>query len=269
MAGLQTSVRYASDGTSAVWHVPFPFASPADVGVKLIAADGRERRLTQGTDYVVSGGSVMCVVPAGCSIVIWLDAPVEAALTAARAAALANAGMAGTSAAMMGAAMTTIAGTAGMTAGTTADTALVETLTRLAESLETRTQRQADAEGEARERLTAEAEENGVSLSFEVCNTSERAGKEVVQVYVRACAPVVYRPARELKAFEKIFVKGGGCEKVSLSLGRRAFAHWSAAEDGWRVSDGAYEILVGASSEDIRLVRKVWIKQGRFSLFPL
>ena len=117
--------------------------------------------------------------------------------------------------------------------------------------------------------LTAEAEENGVSLSFEVCNTSERAGKEVVQVYVRACAPVVYRPARELKAFEKIFVKGGGCEKVSLSLGRRAFAHWSAAEDGWRVSDGAYEILVGASSEDIRLVRKVWIKGGRFSLFPL
>lgn len=117
--------------------------------------------------------------------------------------------------------------------------------------------------------LTAEAEENGVSLSFEVCNTSERAGKEVAQVYVRACAPVVYRPARELKAFEKIFVKGGGCEKVSLSLGRRAFAHWSAAEDGWRVSDGAYEILVGASSEDIRLVRKVWIKGGRFSLFPL
>lgn len=174
MAGLQTSVRYASDGTSAVWHVPFPFASPADVGVKRIAADGRERRLTQGTDYVVSGGSVMCVVPAGESIVIWLDAPVEAALTAARAAALTSGGtasltsggMAGTAATMTATGMTgttgamTATGMTGMTgaAATGTDTALVETLTRLAESLETQTRRQEEAEAETRTRLAGEAE---------------------------------------------------------------------------------------------------------------
>ncbi len=117
--------------------------------------------------------------------------------------------------------------------------------------------------------LTAEAGEEGVSLSFDVCNTSGRAGKEVVQVYVRACTPVVYRPARELKAFEKLFVEGGGRQKVSFTLGRRAFAHWSAAEDGWCISDGVYEILVGASSEDIRLTLKVRAERGSFTLLPL
>ena len=89
------------------------------------------------------------------------------------------------------------------------------------------------------------------------------------QLPVRACAPVVYRPARELKAFEKLSVEGGGRQNVSFTLGRRAFAHWSAAEDGWRVSDGVYEILVGASSEDIRLTLKVRAESGVFTLLPL
>lgn len=117
--------------------------------------------------------------------------------------------------------------------------------------------------------FTAEADEDGVSILLDVCNTSDRAGKEVVEVYVRECAPVVYRPDRELKAFDKVFVEGGGSRQVAFRLGRRAFAHWSAAEDGWRVSDGVYEILIGASSEDIRLIRKVRVEDGNFSLMPL
>ena len=102
-----------------------------------------------------------------------------------------------------------------------------------------------------------------------MCNTSDRAGKEVVEVYVRECSPVVYRPDRELKSFDKVSVEGGGSRQVAFRLGRRAFAHWSAAEDGWRVSDGVYEILIGASSEDIRLIRKVRVEDGNFSLMPL
>ena len=117
--------------------------------------------------------------------------------------------------------------------------------------------------------FTAEAEEDGVSILLDVCNTSDRAGKEVVEVYVRECSPVVYRPDRELKSFDKVSVEGGGSRQVAFRLGRRAFAHWSAAEDGWRVSDGVYEILIGASSEDIRLIRKVRVKDGNFSLMPL
>lgn len=89
MAGLQTSVRYASDGTAAVWHIPFPFRTAADVGVKLIAADGLEQPLSYGKDYVINGNAVMCVVPAGYSIALWLCAPLDDVLSASRTAALA------------------------------------------------------------------------------------------------------------------------------------------------------------------------------------
>ena len=90
MAAIQTSVRYASDGTTAVWPVPFPFGGAGDIGVKIAAADGRERRLVAGTDYVLSGSCVMAVVPAGESLIIWLESPVDAALEAARRRAAAG-----------------------------------------------------------------------------------------------------------------------------------------------------------------------------------
>ena len=89
MAGLQTSVRYASDGSAAVWHIPFPFRTAADVGVKLIDDGNLEKTLTCGKEYVINGNSVMCVVPAGCSIVLWLCAPLDEVLSASRTAALA------------------------------------------------------------------------------------------------------------------------------------------------------------------------------------
>lgn len=151
MAGLQTSVRYVSDGTSAVWHVPFPFASAADVGVKLIASDGQERRLSQGADYVINGSAVMCVVPAGCSISLWLDAPIDAALAASRSAAVrqdtANGGM-----------PSVMPAVAPSYPASAQDAALAQTLARLADSLDAQAQRQAKAENEARERLAGEAD---------------------------------------------------------------------------------------------------------------
>lgn len=145
MAGLQTSVRYASDGTSAVWHVPFPFASPADVGVKLIAADGQERRLSQGADYVINGSAVMCVVPSGCSIAIWLDAPIDAALAASRSAAMRQ------DTEMGGMPLV-------MPTASAQDAALAQTLARIADSLDAQAQRQKAAEDDARARLAAEAD---------------------------------------------------------------------------------------------------------------
>lgn len=149
MAGLQTSVRYMSDGTSAVWHVPFPYASPTDVGVKQIAADGMEKTLTQGTDYVLNGSAVMCVVPAGCSICIWLNASIDSAMTAVRTAMLAPQTMAAAPA----------VSTYDMTQATqAADTELAQALARIADSLDAQAQRQAEAEAAAQARLSAEAD---------------------------------------------------------------------------------------------------------------
>ena len=114
--------------------------------------------------------------------------------------------------------------------------------------------------------LKLEGKGSALKVTYEVENTSEIDGKEISQVYVRECAPLVYRPYKELKGFSKDKVKAGKRVKVSLTLDSRAFAHWSTAFDRWTVTDGVYEILVGASSEDIRLRAKIKIKNGEIEV---
>lgn len=89
---------------------------------------------------------------------------------------------------------------------------------------------------------------------------------ETAQVYVHPCAPLVYRPDRELKHFAKRGVAAGEKIIVDLTLPLGSFAHWSASQDRWEVSDGVYEILVGASCEDIRLRAKIRVQKGRVSV---
>ena len=105
--------------------------------------------------------------------------------------------------------------------------------------------------------LKIEQGKDFVKVCFEVENTSSVSGKEIAQVYVRECAPFVYRPFKELKGFGKKAIGAGKKEKFCIELPMRAFAHWSAATDRWEVTEGDYEILVGSSSSDIRLRAKV------------
>lgn len=110
--------------------------------------------------------------------------------------------------------------------------------------------------------LSLTVEGSSLKVRFFVENESAHAGKEVVQVYVRECAPLVYRPDKELKAFAKPFVSAYGSAEVELALKLRDFAHWSVAEDKWTADDGVYEILIAASAEDIRLSAKVKLEDG-------
>lgn len=82
-------------------------------------------------------------------------------------------------------------------------------------------------------------------------------------VSVRECAPLVYRPKKELKAYAKTYVAAGCSAQETHTLGKRAFAHWSAANDAWEVTDGVYEIMVGASVSDIRLSAKIRVEGGK------
>ena len=69
----------------------------------------------------------------------------------------------------------------------------------------------------------------------------------------------VYRPYKELKAFKKVFVKARNKTRVEITLDRSAFAYYSVAKDCWTVHGGIFEILVGASSENILLKNKILI----------
>ena len=111
--------------------------------------------------------------------------------------------------------------------------------------------------------LNAKTDGERVTIRFEIKNEGTCAGKEVAQVYIRPCMPMVYRPVKELKGFVKTEVKAGGSKRAEVVLEKSAFAYWSTAKDCWTADDGVYEILVGASAQDIRLCAKVRIADGK------
>ena len=92
--------------------------------------------------------------------------------------------------------------------------------------------------------------------TFKVTNTGNVAGAEVAQMYIRDLTPVIFKADKELKGFAKIFLSPGESRSVELPFDDRTFAFYNAAHGGWQRSDGEYEILIGASSRDIRLSAK-------------
>ncbi|MFL6337295.1 MAG: glycoside hydrolase family 3 C-terminal domain-containing protein [Pyrinomonadaceae bacterium] len=100
-----------------------------------------------------------------------------------------------------------------------------------------------------------------VTVEFEVRNTGRRDGAEVVQIYVRDEASSLPRPLKELKGFRRIFLKAGEMQRVSLRLSAGAFSFYDPARGGWVLEAGDFDIMVGASSRDIRLQRRVRLAQ--------
>lgn len=102
--------------------------------------------------------------------------------------------------------------------------------------------------------ICAETEENnGLNLKVSVMieNTGKLAGKEVVQLYISPVDPTVERPVLELKAFDKIELKAGEKKKAEFVLDESAFAYWDTDRHTFVAPAGKYEILAGASSENI------------------
>jgi beta-glucosidase len=98
---------------------------------------------------------------------------------------------------------------------------------------------------------------DGLTVSVAVTNTGKMAGKEVVQVYVRDHESRLVRPPKELKGFAKVELQPGETKTVSVPLDFRAFAYYDPAYRQWITEDGEYDILIGASSIDIRCTKTV------------
>ncbi|WP_328474255.1 glycoside hydrolase family 3 C-terminal domain-containing protein [Actinoplanes sp. NBC_00393] len=90
-------------------------------------------------------------------------------------------------------------------------------------------------------------------ISCDVTNTGERAGQEVVQLYVGLDEAAPTRPRSVLRGFRKITIEAGETRPVSLPLTSRDLAIWDVRHQRWNVDPGTYLIRVGASSRDIRL----------------
>ena len=100
----------------------------------------------------------------------------------------------------------------------------------------------------SRKRIT---DQESLTATVRVTNTGKRAGKSVVQLYVGDCESSVFRPVRELKGFEKIFLEPGESKDVSFTLDKRSFAYWNTKIHDWHVESGEFRIEIGHSSRDI------------------
>lgn len=101
--------------------------------------------------------------------------------------------------------------------------------------------------------LTVEKAGDGFDVSFTVKNTGKMAAAEAAQVYVAAMASSVMRPAKELKGFDKHLIDAGKSVRYCVHLGPDAFSYYDTASHAWKLESGEYQIVVGASSADLRL----------------
>ncbi|MET7681578.1 glycoside hydrolase family 3 C-terminal domain-containing protein [Streptomyces sp. NPDC005423] len=101
--------------------------------------------------------------------------------------------------------------------------------------------------------LAVRVEDAAVRVSYTVTNTGDATADEVAQLYTRAAEPSLPRPRRELATHRRVTLAPGERAALSFEVPLSAFEFWDVAHGAWRLEPGPYELLVGASSEDVRL----------------
>lgn len=92
-----------------------------------------------------------------------------------------------------------------------------------------------------------------VEVSFSIQNTGKTAGSEVAQLYLRDVESSIDRPVKELKGFKKVYLKPGGKKLVTITIDKKAMSFFDPKLKDWVAEPGKFEVLIGSSSEDIRL----------------
>ena len=94
-------------------------------------------------------------------------------------------------------------------------------------------------------------------VSVRVTNTGSRDGEEVVQLYVAYPGSVVERPIKQLKGFKRVFIHARQSVTVDIPLKAEDLAYWNVEKHAFTVEKGKVKIMVGSSSEDIRLTKEI------------
>lgn len=96
-----------------------------------------------------------------------------------------------------------------------------------------------------------------IQVSIDVTNIGDRAGKEIVQLYVSDLTNAARRPEKELKGFEKVALNPGETKTVIFTVDKRSLAWYNTEIQDWYAASGAYELLIAASSQDVRLTKTI------------
>jgi beta-glucosidase len=99
-----------------------------------------------------------------------------------------------------------------------------------------------------------------LTVTLNVKNTGNVKGSEVVQLYVKDVQSTVDRPVKELKAFKKVSLNPGEEKTVELTIDKKAFSFFDLKTKEWVAENGEFEILIGSSSQDIKLNEKFALK---------
>jgi beta-glucosidase len=97
------------------------------------------------------------------------------------------------------------------------------------------------------------SEDLEVVVRFNIRNTAKGSGKEIAQVYIMDAEATVLRPVIELKGFKKVDLEAGETKEVQIKLNKKSLAFYSEKEKRWVVEPGKFKVLIGSSSQDIRL----------------
>ncbi|MCC8104241.1 MAG: glycoside hydrolase family 3 C-terminal domain-containing protein [Clostridiales bacterium] len=110
-------------------------------------------------------------------------------------------------------------------------------------------------------------EKDTVTVSVDVTNTGSLFGKEIVQLYIADKTGAARRPLQELKGYEKVALQPGETKTVTMTIDYRSLAWYSTQLHDWYAASGEYEVLIGASSRDIRLSAALHLNNSQ--LLPL
>ncbi len=104
------------------------------------------------------------------------------------------------------------------------------------------------------------------AVTFTLTNTGAVAGAEVAQVYVGKADSALFRPAKELKGFLKVFLEPGESRRVTVLLDDKAFRFFNVRSGAWETEGGTYEVYVAAAVDDIKLKAAVVVPGTRSAL---
>lgn len=108
---------------------------------------------------------------------------------------------------------------------------------------------------------------DGDGASFTLTNTGERDGAEIAQMYIGKSSAKIFRPAKELKGFKKVFLKAGESKRVTIKFDDKTFRYFNTVTGKWEVEGGEYTVFVCADSADVRLQGTV-NRQGTTNVYP-
>ena len=107
--------------------------------------------------------------------------------------------------------------------------------------------------------LDARFEGDELKVSFTLKNTGDRDGAEVWQVYVGDVYSTLARPIKELRAFDKVFLKAGEEKRIDESIPVPEIGQYNVVLHEWVTEEGLYDVYVGASSRDVRLEERLYL----------